>query len=280
MIKIPSRYFFLILCVFIIIFSCKENDNSKTIIASVYDKNLLLKDAIDQIPSKEIDSLYFLQQYIDKWIRKQLMIYNAEINLTDELKNNDKQIEEYRTSLLIYAYQEQLINQNFDTTVSIESITNYYNKYQKEFKLHKNIFRGRYIMIEKSAPNLDRLTKLYNNKYSFIELREYCQQFAKEYYLSDTTWQYFSLINNKLPNKIKNEEAFLNNTNFKYYEDLNYRYYIYINDFRIKGNNSPLELEKEKIKNVLLNKNKLKYLKEMEDKLYNNALALERIKIY
>ena len=63
--------------------------------ASVHDKNLLLRDAIGQIPSNEIDSLYFLQQYIDKWIRKQLMIYNAEINLTDEMKNYDKQIEEY-----------------------------------------------------------------------------------------------------------------------------------------------------------------------------------------
>ena len=98
--------------------------------------------------------------------------------------------------------------------------------------------------------------------------------------MSDTTWQYFSLINNRLPDKIINEEIFLNNTDFRYYEDYKYRYYVYINDFRIKGNNSPFELEKEKIKNVLLNKNKLEYLKEIEDKLYNNALALKRIKIY
>jgi len=39
-------------------------------------------------------------------------------------------------------------------------------------------------------------------------------------------------------------------------------------------------LEREKIRNVLLNKNKIQYLKQLEDELYQNALALKKIKIY
>ena len=38
-------------------------------------------------------------------------------------------------------------------------------------------------------------------------------------------------------------------------------------------------LEKNKIRNVLLNKNKIKYLNRLEDELYQNGLDLKKIKI-
>ena len=37
---------------------------------------------------------------------------------------------------------------------------------------------------------------------------DYCNQFAKEYYLQDTVWQYFTTIAQQLPIQI-NEEQFL-----------------------------------------------------------------------
>ena len=49
---------------------------------------------------------------------------------------------------------------------------------------------------------------------------------------------------------------------------------------QIKGSVSPLALEREKISNVLLNKNKISYLKQLEDELYQNGLDLGKIKIY
>ena len=57
-------------------------------------------------------------------------------------------------------------------------------------------------------------------------------------------------------------------------------YYFYIRDYKIKGNISPLSMEKEKIRNVLLNKRKIEYLSKLEDELYQNGLALKKIKIY
>jgi hypothetical protein len=198
------------------------------------------------------------------------------------MQDYHKQIEEYRASLLIYAYQQQLINQNFDTTIAEASVTDYYNQYKEEFKLNKNIFKGRYIVVEKSAPKLSKLSKWYKSDKdeSILELEDYCQQFAKEFYLADSSWQYFSLINNKLPEFIQYEEYFLKNTRGVYFEDEQFLYYIYIKDYKIKGSISPLALEKDKIRNVLLNKNKIKYLKQLEDELYQNGLALKKIKIY
>ena len=111
-------------------------------------------------------------------------------------------------------------------------------------------------------------------------MENYCQQFAKEYHLADSNWQYFSVINNKLPEIIKNEELFFRNTQHICLEDQQFRYYLYIKDYKIKGNISPFSLEHEKIRNILLNKKKIKYLKQLEDELYQNGLDLGKIKIY
>ena len=83
-----------------------------------------------------------------------------------------------------------------------------------------------------------------------------------------------------LPELIEQEDYFLRNTKGIWFEDAGFRYYLFVKDYQIKGGISPLAVEKEKIKNVLLNKKKIKYLKQLEDELYQNGLALEKIKIY
>lgn len=272
---------FLIIAFLTFTVSCFKSDN-KQIIASVNEKDLLLSEVLKGMPKATEDSTFFIERYMNLWIRKQLMIYHAEINLSSDLLNYEAQIAEYRSSLLIYAYQQELINQNFDTSITSKEISDYYNQYREEFKLVKNIFMGRYIVVDKSAPKSKNLKKWYkSNKPDDIEsLTDYCHQFAKEYYLSDSSWQYFSSINNKLPKFITEEEYFLENTKGVWFEDQQYRHYIYIKNYQIKGSISPLALEREKIRNVLLNKNKIQYLKQLEDELYQNALALKKIKIY
>jgi len=272
---------FILTTFLIITFACFNDENQK-VIASVHAKDLLLSEVIKEMPQATEDSAFFVDRYVNLWIRKQLMIYHAEINLSSDLLDYEKQITEYRSSLLIYAYQQELINQNFDTTISPNSVTDYYTRYHEEFKLVKNIFKGRYIVVDKSAPKLKSLSKWHksDNVESVESLTDYCHQFAKEYYLEDSCWQYFTIINAKLPKFINEEEYFLQNTKSVWFEDQQYRYYIYIKDYQIKGSVSPLALEREKIRNVLLNKNKIQYLKQVEDELYQNALALEKIKIY
>ena len=272
---------FLILAFLTFSVSC-FNNNNKQIIASVNEKNLFISEVIKEMPKEIEDSTLFIDRYINLWIRKQLMIYHAEINLSSDLINYEKQISDYRASLLIYAYQQELINQNFDKNIAFSEMKQYYNKYKEDFKLSKNIFMGRYIVLDKYAPNLKSFEKWYKSEDSddVEKLADYCNQFAKEFYIADTSWQYFSKINNKLPKFIFEEEYFLQNTKGVWFDDNKYRHYIYIKDYQIKGSISPLSLEKEKIRNVLLNKNKIQYLKQLEDDLYQNALVLKKIKIY
>ena len=270
------------LFIFILFFySCSQN-NDNNILASFNNKDLLLTDVIKNVPDNISDSTLFIKEYVNKWLRKEIMVYHAEMNLKLDMQEYNMQLEDYKNNLLIYNYQKQLINQKFDTIVSEMDVLEYYNKYKEEFKLQKNIFKGRYIQVDKLAPKLEYLSLWYNqssNK-SLEKLEEYCQQFAKDYHLEETKWQYFSAISKKIPNEIINESLFLKNTNSVILEDDNYYHYIYIIDYKLKRDISPLEIEKDKIRNLILNKNKIKYLEDLEHELYNNALTSNKVKIY
>ena len=89
--------------------SCRSKD-SDNLIASVNEKVLLRSQLLTSIPSQLKDSTYFVEKFINDWIRRQLLLSHAEINLNVDLANYEKQVEDYRASLLIFAYQQELIN--------------------------------------------------------------------------------------------------------------------------------------------------------------------------
>ena len=83
-----------------------------------------------------------------------------------------------------------------------------------------------------------------------------------------------------MSNIIVDEEEFLKNNSYSVNEKDNLIYFIYINDYMIKNDLSPIEVVFDKIKDVILNKRKVKYLEDLENKIYNNALNNNEIKIY
>ncbi|MDP7567111.1 MAG: hypothetical protein QF383_01845, partial [Flavobacteriales bacterium] len=89
-----------------ILTSCFNNEKGR-VIASVNENDLLLSQVLKEMPNQIEDSTFFVEKYMNDWIRKQLMIYHAEINLSSDIQNYEKQIEDYRASLLIYAYQQE-----------------------------------------------------------------------------------------------------------------------------------------------------------------------------
>ena len=97
-----KQQIFILVAFLILAVACFTDDNQK-VIASVHKKDLLLSEVIKEMPQATEVSAFFAERYVNLWIRKQLMIYHAEINLSSDLLDYEKQIEEYRSSLLIYA---------------------------------------------------------------------------------------------------------------------------------------------------------------------------------
>ena len=123
-----NRFVIGLVCV-LALTSCQDAiDTSDDIaIASVYDKTLYQSD-LQNIMYPGIsrsDSIVRTKAFIDKWIRRQLLIHEAEENIDKSELDFSKQMEEYRNSLMIYKYETIMIEKNLDTVISKEEIARY-----------------------------------------------------------------------------------------------------------------------------------------------------------
>ncbi len=281
------KYIIYLFAIAIIFSGCKneeKNTSSKEPIAKIHKKNLYLSDVEDVIPdnkSKE-DSTMIAKNYIKNWIKKQLLLKKAENNLSKEDKDVEKQIEEYRTSLLIYRYQQQLIDQKLDTTVSREEIQNYYENNTSNFTLDKNLVKVLYIELPQNSPNISNVKKWISedSEDNISKLKDYCYQYAKKYDDFDNNWIGFQELLNKIPLEIQNSQRFLKYNNTIEEKDSLFHYFVRINEYKLKGTTAPVSYVDKKIKSVILNKRKHRLLKKIEKDLYNEALNRNEFIIY
>ena len=171
----------LLVFVFFCFFSC-QNSSSDKIIAEVYDYKLFYEDLLDNLPPYVTDTNSYISNFIDNWVSEKVLLNQALINISDNSEEMENKISNYRNSLLIYEYQQRLIDQNFDTSIVNDEIIKYYDDNINMFKLDQDIFKGRYIIIDKNAPNLKSLYKLFrsNDDSDIDEMISYCMMYASE----------------------------------------------------------------------------------------------------
>ncbi len=253
-------------------------------LAKVFDKYLYPSNLKDIIPSNisPSDSTILVNDYIDKWIRKQLLLRRAELNLTEEEKNVDKQLENYRTSLLIFKYEQSLIKQKLDTIISMEEIEKYYSDNPANFMLNSNIVKAMFLMVPRDAPDLGNLRRWfrYDTDDNLNKLEAYAFQYAEIYNYFNDDWIDFSEIEKKLPFRIDNVQNILKYR--KYYEvrDSSFYYLLNIKDYRLLGSVAPLSYVIHDIRTIIMNKRKIQMVKRLESNIYNDALNRGYFTIY
>ncbi len=264
---------------------CKESKKTeKQSVAEVGDKKLYLTEINEVIPAglEKEDSTVMAEDYIRKWVKKELLIQKAEENLSAEQKNVNKELEEYRNSLITYKYKNELMKQRMDTTVTDLQIENYYTEHTENFNLSRNIVKAIYVKIPKEYATPDLLKKMCANTSDegLAELREYCLQYAKGFDIFIDNWVDFEMVLKNIPKEIDDPEQFLKQNKSIELEDSNYYYLVSIQDYKLKNELAPMEFMKDNIKNLILNRRKIDFLKQVEDNVYTEGIRKNKFKIY
>jgi len=254
------------------------------VVAQVSEKKLYQSELAQIIP-KEIesqDSSLMANDYIRKWVKQELLIQKANENLTPEQKNLTREIEEYRNSLIIYKYKNELMNQQMDTLVTANQIEQYYNANPDNFKLNSNIVKAIFIKVPTDVANTKLIKELVddNSEEGKNELREYCIQYAKSFDFFDDNWVNFEIVKNSIPGDITDEKQFLDRNNLIELKDSNYYYLVTIQDYKLLNELAPIEYVRNNIKNLILNKRKIEFLKQVEENVYKEGVRQNKFKIY
>ncbi|NMM46815.1 peptidyl-prolyl cis-trans isomerase [Marinigracilibium pacificum] len=228
------------------------------------------------------DSANRVYQYINKWVRQQLIIAKAEDNMVMDEAELERRLLEYKYSLLIYEYKKKHINEQLDQEVSDEEIDKYYSEHSDNFKLMQNIIKGRFVKLSKDAPNVSQFrTKFRAKEINEEELQEYCYNNAQVYMLDDSTWQNFDeLIIGTPIADIPNKIQFLKGNNFYETTDDNYRYFLRVKDYKITDEISPVDVVKDQIRTILINKRKVELSNKLEEDIYESAKENEEFELF
>ncbi len=259
----------------------EKKPNQKPI-AKVHNKYLYEGDIADIFPKgiTPRDSALIAKKFVDNWINKELMLRKAEMNLSDKDKNFDKQIADYRASLIIYKYQQQLLNQKLDTIISQREIMNYYEQNSSNFILNQNAVRGMFIKVSRGAPNIDKIKTWYRNENDTPLLESYGYQYAVKYDYFNDDWFYFDLLLREIPVEIPDQARFLRNNNYIETNDSLYYYFAGIKEYKLKSNVAPLSLVEENIRSIIINKRKLEFLQNLEKNVYGEAVSKNLFELY
>jgi hypothetical protein len=261
----------------IVLSSCGTGSDTseKTLLASVYDKELYLQDIEQLFPSDLLpeDSIQFLRTYVDKWIRETVILEKAENALPEEVKNVEARLEEYRRSLLIYEYEKEFASQKLDTNVQEEELIKHYKDHQEDFKLADYILKVLYVKVEKNDRGRDKINRWFRSVQpkDLQDLEKYCVDNAVNYYKDSGSWIFLNDLLKEVPLKVSDKGDFLRNNKHITFEDEDFAYYLTIYEYQLKDGVSPFSLERENIKARILNTRTTELIRKMRLDLLKEA---------
>lgn len=268
---------FYIATVVILFASCGEEKkvDNRPKIAQVGEKVLYVEDVIYRAPKglSEEDSLSFVEQFINNWIREEVVLQQAEKQLPEEAKDVERQLENYRKSLLIFAYEQKFIEERMDTVVTDAEIVEYYNNHPEDFMLRDYIVKALFGKFPLAAPNIDQVKKWYRstNENDLQQLEAYSNQYAIQFYYSPDDWIYFDEILKIVPLEEDDVRSFIRKKQKVTLEDSTNLYVVNILDYKLKDAQSPLSFEHDKIKGIILTLRANELRLKLHENLYDDA---------
>lgn len=272
--------------IFIVTIACNNNRTASgdRELARVSNKYLYESDLENIIPpGTDInDSIVIVKNYIDTWILNQLLIEKAENNLPGNEKNFDQQLENYRNSLLIYAYESKLVSQTLDTIISPDELQLYYDDNIQNFTLHDHIVQVVWAMFEADAPYLKDVNRFFysDEESDYDSLLIQFEDNAEEYFTADHLWIEWSVFGESVPINPSSVENYLIRNKKDTLKHDDYLFYIVFRDYRIKNDHAPLEMVTGNIRQIVLNKRKRSIINQMQKEIFQQALANNEIEIY
>lgn len=275
-------------CTFILFllmfFGCRQKQSigQQDVLVKVDDRTLSLAELKAVLPARlsPADSLIWAESYIKQWVKNNLVYDVAIQNLSNEDKAEINQlVDAYRHSLIRYRYQEQLIEERLSANLSEEEKRAFYDNNRNEFVLDHNLIKGLFLKIPVDAPNLADVKKWYRSSAeSEIEkIEKYSVQNAAVYEYFYDKWISFDEVIATIPVKITKEEDFLRTHSFIETADSSFCYLLNIKEYLLKGDIAPFDYANTQVVDMLVNQQKIQFLKNFEEELYNDAIRSGKV---
>ena len=258
---------------------------SDTTLARAGGSELKMRDVESVVPKGVTgeDSAAFMKVYVDRWVRKQLKLQEAEILFSASADDIDKMVEEYRQALLIRKLDQHYVDRSIDTVFTDDEIAAYYNAHKADFKLDRPIVKGRIVRFTEGYRQAAKLKTLMASKTEAQQqdFRDICEK--NDFTISDfrDQWVDFSDFLSYLPTpRSQSYDPLLASTAVQEMRDSHSHYYFQIEAVRREGEPIPPERLRGIIRRILFNQRQGEIIRRHEEELSARATENGEVKIF
>ncbi|MBQ5992795.1 MAG: hypothetical protein IJL57_00475 [Bacteroidales bacterium] len=188
--------------VFVLCASCRRN--ADPVVAQVYQYKLYSSEVQAGMPSglSKEDSLVLVRDFIDNWVKEKLVLHEAEHRLSPREKNFDRELTEYRNSLLIQRYLDKIwMTDTANNTVSEQAISDFARSLDDRYTVEKEIVRVNYVKMPTRSDKLPLVKEILFNEDQRVAKKEALVTMlgdSIEYLVDDDEWLYLDDLQNEI----------------------------------------------------------------------------------
>ena len=273
----PTIKKLILLGVLITAFACNTPtpDKARTPILEVEGKFLYLDQLEGIVPanSSTVDSVHLVDTYIRKWATDVLLYETAKRNVIDKTEI-DKLLDDYRKSLIIHQYQQNILSQRLPKNPSDDEVFIFYQDFSEQFILNEILVKGMFLVLPVGAPKIEQVKKWVQraDTESLEEIEKYSLQHGLSYDYFVEDWLPLNEI-------LKKSTAQFNASNNSWQEGKIYEtsdtlrhYMLSIDSIKRVGDIEPFERVKDKIAYLIMNQQKSEFIRNFENELYHDAV--------
>lgn len=269
-----TRFVSKLLAALLLLTACSQSSDHSPVVASVYNRELHrddLKGLVPQGLSAE-DSLTVVRNYVEQWIRQSVILAKAEKNVKNDFS---RELQEYKNNLLVYAYERQILDQLLDTMVSSKEIMEYYDMHKSDFTLKNAIVKVVYVTAPAKSPAVAKIKRIVSrDEFSasdVVDLEEAAALAGIKGYFDATSWIPFVTLQTAIPITAYNEQSYLSQHRTIAFNDDSLFYAARILDYKLADEISPLDVQRDNIRAIILNHRKIDILNKLQNDLLEEA---------
>lgn len=282
----------MLLYMFLFLTACSEEQKpvqpvkkpvERTPVISVGDEKLYREDIDALLTAGKIvgDSAKYIEEYLVSWAQER-MLYNVAKRNVRQDERMQRMVEEYRRSLLLNSYQEQLISQKLGSEITDEQLREFYEENKHLFRAEEALVRGVFIKVPYDSPDVKKLREWCED--DSIEARDNLEKYSITNALSYDSfideWHMLSMYAAKMPiteaalqDKVKKNKTYE-------HKDSTGIYLLSVRDIIKEGEMLPYDAAIYDVKGLVINSMKAEFWENVKKNLYHEGLASGEIKRY
>lgn len=219
------------------------------------------------------DSVRLAKSYINTWALDQVFLSIAEQQLSKSEKDVTKELEDYRTSLLKFRYEQLYVNERLDTAVSDDKVEEYYRAHKDRFILRRPLVKARFLKISAESPTLKELKKKMSSEEvnDLFEADSLAYSSALKFEIWQNNWVDIALVASELGMDYTSVLASVRGKWVERTDTTGVLAVAYISEIISEGHVAPIEYSTPAIKDMIISARKQQLVSTLERDLLNEA---------